>query len=68
MRRSFNDDILIKSWNELKKNFSNDQQWLEYKDNEEILFQQYKCHFLKAKIKDRWNIEPFKETIDWLCN
>ncbi|MDU3212293.1 DUF2599 domain-containing protein [Anaerococcus sp.] len=68
VRMSFSNDILIKSWNELKENFSNDVQWSQYKDNEDILFEQYKCHFFKAKIKKRWNIEPFRESIDRLCN
>lgn len=68
VRMSFSNDILIKSWNELKENFSNDVQWSQYKDNEDILFEQYKCHFFKAKIKNRWNIEPFRESIDRLCN
>ncbi|EFL55137.1 MULTISPECIES: DUF2599 domain-containing protein [Peptoniphilaceae] len=68
VRMSFSNDILIKSWNELKENFSNDLQWSQYKDNEDILFEQYKCHFFKAKIKNRWNIEPFRESIDRLCN
>lgn len=68
VRQSFSIDILMKSWNELKKNFSNDIQWLQYKENENVLFEQYKCHFFKAKLKEYWNIEPYRESIDGLCN
>lgn len=68
VRRSFSIDILMKSWDELKKKFSNDIQWSQYKENEDVLFEQYKCHFFKAKLKEYWNIEPYRESIDGLCN
>lgn len=67
LRWSFDDDDLKKSWKELKKKFSNDEKRPD-KDKEEVFYDQYKCHFVKAKIKGEWNLEPSRESINWFCN
>ena len=67
IRWSINEDDLKDSWQELKNEFSEDRLWPDL-SNEEVFYDQYRCHFKKAKVKRRWNIEPETEFINFLCN
>lgn len=67
LRLSVSKDDIKKSWQELKENCSNDYRWPD-SNKEEVLYQQYKCHFNKAKVKKRRNLEPEKDSINFLCN
>ncbi len=57
-----------KAFDVLKDVHGNDPEW----DNTESMKKQFLCHYSLAKLKERWNLEPWKTSTNWIkypqCN
>ena len=48
--------------------YFNDAYWTRRK-NQDILWQQFMCHARYGTLKEVWNLEPFRESSDFIdCN
>ena len=53
------------AWEYLVARFSNDYRW----KNQDILWQQFMCHARYGTLKEVWNLEPFRESSNFIdCN